>query len=175
MRRAVLMTIALGVLIAVWFWGRSVGEERERHNLWSQRERAFPDLLLPQPAQFPEIARDLLRRRMLRHGEETQALLAAVLRLDHPKVQEYAAEIASEPRIARPFRDGEDVLNDVLPERFFELQQQLSNTAGELSEIARTHDDAKVARAFSDVVGTCVECHSVYLFDTPTTSAQTLR
>ncbi len=118
---------------------------------------------LEAPTYLSPIARQLLKQRMKRHGNDMLAMLRSVLLLDHDTTQRLASELAAEPRLTRPIAGGADDLNAALPERFFVLQDELRSRALDLAAAAQKSDDVKLAARLGEVTATCVSCHSVYL------------
>ena len=125
------------------------------------------DLVLATPDYLPKIARELLRKRMERHGRDQSRLVLAVTLLQRDVVKSIAGDIAAEPRIVRPLSEGRDDLNAALPERFFVFQDALRLRAKELVAAASTKDDVGLAKSFGQMVEICVSCHSVYLNPEP--------
>lgn len=119
------------------------------------------------PSYLSPIARQLLKRRMARHGHDMLTLVQSVLLLDHATTQRLASEFAAEPRLTRPIAGGEDDLNAALPERFFVLQDELRSRALSLAEAAKKTDDAALASRLGELTQTCVSCHSTYLEPPP--------
>lgn len=113
-----------------------------------------------------ELARQLLRRRMERHGRDLNQLATGVVLLRREVVVAIAQTISTEPRITRPLPDTRDELNGALPERFFVLQDEVRERAKALAEAAKNRDDAAVAEAYARTIQTCVACHVSFL--TPT-------
>ena len=109
------------------------------------------------------LARQVLHNRMKRHGHDQSQLVLAVTLLQRDLVKSIATDMAAEPRLVRPLADGRDELNSALPERFFVLQDALRLRAKDLAIAAEKKDDAALARAFGQLVETCVSCHSAYL------------
>lgn len=122
---------------------------------------------LEAPSYLSPIARQLLKRRMARHGHDMLTLVQSVLLLDHATTQRLASEFAAEPRLTRPIAGGEDDLNAALPERFFVLQDELRSRALSLAEAAKKTDDAALASRLGELTQTCVSCHSTYLEPPP--------
>lgn len=118
------------------------------------------------PPILNELARQLLRRRMERHGRDLNQLTNGVVLLRRDVVLAIAQTISSEPRITRPLPDTRDELNSALPERFFVLQDELRERAKALAEAAKNRDDGAVAEAYGRTIQTCVTCHVSFL--TPT-------
>jgi hypothetical protein len=115
------------------------------------------------PPALPELARQLLRRRMERHGKDAPVLWTAVTLLQRDVVAELATNIASEPRLVRPTFGHTDELNTQLPERFFVLQDVVRDRAKALAQAARGGSDEELAQAFGRLAETCVACHSAFL------------
>src|SRR4051794_19641108 len=84
-------------------------------------------------AELSQVARQLLRERMVRHGKTMTDLVQAVIVLDYAATARLAAEIAEEPRLARPLSPND--LNASVPDKFFELQDELHQRASTLSEV----------------------------------------
>lgn len=110
-----------------------------------------------------ELARQLLRRRMERHGRDLNQLATGVVLLRREVVLAIAQTISTEPRITRPLPDTRDELNGALPERFFVLQDEVRERAKALAEAAKSRDDAAVAEAYGRTIQTCVACHVSFL------------
>lgn len=123
------------------------------------------DLVLATPDYLSALARQLLKKRMERHGRDLSRLVVGVTLLQREVVKELAGDIASEPRIVRPLAEGRDELNSALPERFFVLQDGLRMRAKELADAALKKDDVALAQSFGKLVEICVGCHSAYLTD----------
>jgi hypothetical protein len=113
--------------------------------------------------ELSELARQLLRRRMERHGKELSQLLMAVVLLRREVVEPLARDVAAEPRIVRPLPGDQDELNAALPERFFVLQDELRARAKELAEASKTKKDKELAEALARLTQVCVSCHSAFL------------
>jgi hypothetical protein len=112
---------------------------------------------------LPPMARDMLAPRMKDHAVDMDSLVNAVIRLDRRTTASVAEKLANDDRLARPVGKDDATLNSIVPPKFFELQDQLRVSARELAEVARGHDDRKLAKSFSDVTTTCIACHSLYL------------
>lgn len=122
---------------------------------------------LGRPEYLSDLARQILRRRMERHGRDMIHLMTGVVLLRREVVQTLANDLAREPRITRPLPDSRDELNASLPERFFVLQDELRDRARALEAAARGPDDAPLAEAFAHLTQTCVACHSTFLAPAP--------
>jgi cytochrome c556 len=115
--------------------------------------------------RLPALARSTLKKEMSRHGKDAEALLAAVLDLDHERAAAIADRIATEPRIARV--SGADTANALFPPEFFDYQDELRAASQQLAVTARSGDDVELANAFSRLTKTCVSCHSTFLRMSP--------
>src|SRR6266545_2558750 len=113
---------------------------------------------------LPAVVRDVLRQRMERHADSMEGLLRSSLLLQYELIVERSEGVMSEPRIARP-REGDerDLINHVLPARFFDLQEELHRQADELLRAAERRDDEGIAGAYGHLAGTCIRCHALYL------------
>jgi cytochrome c556 len=118
---------------------------------------------LPAPAHLPQAARNLLAERMQRHGAAMTDMVWAALFLDYESATDIAQEIAGEPRLARPLSRDASELNAVLPEAFFELQDELATRAAALAEVAPRRDPAALSAALGQLTDTCMRCHATYL------------
>jgi hypothetical protein len=116
---------------------------------------------LADPSGIPEAARQVLRTKMGRHDFQMRAVLSRVVLLDDDGIARAAGEIYDEPALARPV--GGDELNQLLPERFFQLQDELKAHAKKLVIASQAHNRAAVADEFAGLARTCVSCHDVYL------------
>ena len=125
---------------------------------------------LEAPSYLSPLARQLLKQRMKRHGQDMLSLVQSVLFLDRESTQRLASEVAREPRLTRPIAGGADDVNAALPERFFVLQDELRSRALDLQTAAQNPDDAQLALRLGEMTQTCVSCHSTYL--QPTARAQ---
>ena len=122
---------------------------------------------LAAPASIPEMARQALRTKMVRHGVQMEALVSRVVMLDDDGVARAAGEIFDEPALARPVAGDE--LNGLLPARFFALQDELKARSRRLVAASTSRDHAAIADEFGALAKSCVSCHEVYLHgDTPT-------
>jgi hypothetical protein len=126
--------------------------------IWAQTP-----LDLHTPEYLPERAREMLRDRMARHGEDMMTLMAALLMLNYETAQEIALGISREPKLSRPGPQEKDTLNALLPRRFFDLQDLLVTRAKAVANAAAAADDARVMRAYGQLAETCLACHASYL------------
>mgnify|MGYP001826280504 CR=1 FL=1 len=131
-----------------------------------KQRKVLRKLLRDKP--FPVEARNILNSRMQQHAVHMEKMLWSALVLDYQSVQTSAEAIAAMPKIARPTAGPQDPLNSLLPERFFELQDDLFSNAAALAIAAKDKDDKKIAESFSALGATSMSCHSLYLRIAPT-------
>jgi len=118
---------------------------------------------LKTPDYLSELARQLLRERMGRHGKDVSRLVQAVVLLERDVAKDLAQSMAAEPRITRPTPGTTDELNSALPEQFFVRQDELRERAKALVAAAQGKSDDELAARLGDLMRTCVGCHSAYL------------
>ena len=86
-------------------------------------EKQRPQLERDEP--LPELARDLLRKYMVEHGDSMESLLWSALMLEHQMTEVVVEQILAQPRLSRPNEAAGETLNDWLPAAFYELQDQI--------------------------------------------------
>jgi hypothetical protein len=118
---------------------------------------------LAAPSHIPPAMRAVLKTRMARHGEQMRELVARLVVLDHDGAAGVAGAIYDEPTVARPLVPDE--LNQLLPERFFALQDELKLQTRKVVAAAARKDAGKLAEEFGTLTKTCVLCHSAYLYE----------
>ena len=112
-------------------------------------------------------ARALISDRMQHHGQAMSDIVWSVLFLDFEAAADIADEIAQEPKLARPVRREANELNSLLPDQFFDLQDELAVRAEQLATAARAEEPEAISEALGALSSTCVRCHSAYLRDPP--------
>jgi len=117
---------------------------------------------LKTPGYLPTAARELLGKRMETHGINVMRLSISAILLDYDDVSEAAKNIVAELGV-KHVRNSADVLDAALPQRFFDLQNQLRSRAQTLAEVAQKRSAPDMSAAYSRVTETCIACHSVYL------------
>ncbi len=115
------------------------------------------------PSHLPQSARRLLRQRMHRHGEAMNELMWAILYLDYERAEALGAEIAQEPRLARPLLRDATELNSMLPEAFFIAQDALAQQAAQVAAVAPDQDAKALSEAAGGLIDACLSCHAAYL------------
>jgi hypothetical protein len=126
---------------------------------------ARPQPKLHAPDWLPVQAREMLASRMQRHGEEMMYLTAMVLTVNYEGAAHLAQHIAEEPRIPRPTSGEQGTISQLLPERFFQLQDELNERAKSMAAAAREQEEGKMIAAYSRLTETCVSCHVLYMRD----------
>jgi hypothetical protein len=124
---------------------------------------------LQEPAHIPAAARQVLRHRMDRHGDEMRELVLRVVLMDDDAAARIAGEIYDEPMLARPI--GGDELNGLLPDRFFVLQDELKARSRHLVEALARKDRPAIGEQFGALAKSCVACHEAYLHELPAHAA----
>lgn len=124
-------------------------------------------LELREPEWLPPAGREMLAARMHRHAEDMMFLVASVILLNHDVAAQLSDGLASEPRLARPAAGERDTLNALLPDRFFELDDELRERSRSVAVAAKLKDDTRLAQAYGQLVETCMSCHAVYLQGRP--------
>jgi cytochrome c556 len=119
---------------------------------------------LPTPDYLPELARDLLRKKMERHGKDAKDLMFGVTLLQYDLARTAAQSISAEPRLVRPTTESSDTeLNRLLPERFFVLQDEARKQAQSVAAAAERRDTQALAQSYGRLMETCISCHAAYL------------
>ncbi len=106
-------------------------------------------------------ARTYLDRRMRDHGETATDLLFSVVLLDYDGSARIATRIASDTEQTPAYVEGEALLRREFPETFFDLEATLKADALRLVTAAAQSDAEAMAREYSTMVNSCVECHSL--------------
>ena len=109
-----------------------------------------------------EKTRDYLGKRMRDHGRTATDLLFAVVLMDHEGTERIAKRIAEGPPKGAYYDEGEARLHEVFPETFFEMEETLSTAALTLASAAAAEDSDGVSQHYSQIVETCVECHTLF-------------
>lgn len=124
-----------------------------------------PKARLKEPDYLPPLARQLLRTRMERHGDDMLQLVMAVTLLQKERAKQLANDIANEPRLTRPVAGGEGDLNAALPNQVFVLQDELRSRAKDVAAAAGKPglSNQALAKALGRMTETCVACHSTFL------------
>ena len=120
-----------------------------------------PERLQP-PEHLSGTARLVLRNRMASHARDMGDLTSAIMLLQYDRIRDRADAVAADASWARPLTQDATELNSALPERFFELQDQLRIQARALSGAAEQMKALAVADAYGRLSETCVSCHAVY-------------
>jgi cytochrome c556 len=117
---------------------------------------------LEPPEDLSNTARAILRSRMASHARDMGDLMSAVMILDYPTIRERASRISADASLARPLSADATELNAALPERFFDLQDELKVRATALGAASARNDAFQVADAYGKLSETCVSCHASY-------------
>ena len=110
-------------------------------------------------AALPGAARTALTAQMHAHPRGMTDLMMQVALLDYPGATATARALLAEPPVARPA--GAEA--GQLPERFFQLQDELRAHLQEAAAAATARDANALAEAYGAAARTCVRCHDAYL------------
>jgi hypothetical protein len=130
------------------------------------RAVAPPSRLVP-PEHLPEGARIILRNLMASHARNMSHLVSAIMTLDYPAIREGADSVASDASLSRPLTGDATELNALLPEKFFQYQDDLRGQARALAQAATRHSALEVAASYGALAQTCVQCHAAYRASAP--------
>lgn len=160
-----------------WIWAAGLGTTAAAVAMawatWNPARAAATHAKESHANQIPPTARAVLHERMVRHGEDADALLHAAIRLDRPAVKGATARILSEPWLARPTGSATPgQLNAELPPRFYDLQDQLRRHTYAAGTAADAMDDHALAKEVGQLTTTCIECHANYLGAPPNPPAE---
>lgn len=106
-------------------------------------------------------ARTRLSERMQDHGTTATDLLFSVVLLDYDGTSRIARRIADGPEQTPDFAETDALLRSEFPETFFDLEATLREDALRLVTAAEANDADLVAKEYSTMVNSCVECHSL--------------
>jgi hypothetical protein len=110
-------------------------------------------------ADLSPAVRELLRGGMERHGDSMRDLLSSSLTLQYGLLAQRARWMSAERKIPRPPPAEDDHALD----RFFDMQDDLYRDVAALASASEREDDEAIARAYGQLAGTCIRCHSLYL------------
>jgi len=120
----------------------------------SPPERATP------PIELSPTVRALLKSRMASHARDMGEMVAAIMILDYPKIEQHADAIVGDVTLSRPTTNDATELNSSLPEVFFERQDALRVEARALARDAHAQDARRVAADYGHLSEACVRCHA---------------
>jgi cytochrome c556 len=99
---------------------------------------------------------------MANHTKDMTDLVSAIMVLDYPTIADRAKAVAADANLARPLGGDATELNTLLPDKFFQYQDDLRKNAGVLAAAAERMDALQVADAYGHLSESCVRCHAVY-------------
>jgi hypothetical protein len=120
---------------------------------------------MPSRPQLPREARELLAGRMERHADQMAMLMFSVVLLNYPAAEALAEEVSREPRLLAPGEGEEGTLASALPARLFTLEEAFARQARTVRDAARAQDEDALVKGFGALTGTCVACHSAFLYE----------
>jgi hypothetical protein len=144
--------------------GRAAPQAKDKDKGEKKRAPA-PAPGLDPPERLSPLLRELLHKRMERHGADMSQLVSQVVLLRYDAIVPLSEHIVREPQLARPLPGEMDQLNAQLPSRFFTFQEELRERARQLTDAARARDDKALAGAFGRLTESCVACHAAYRSD----------
>jgi hypothetical protein len=92
---------------------------------------------------------------MMHHGDEMENLFWSVLTLDYEYAQLVALQMIQDP--------PDPELTDRLPREFIDLHDAMFQSAEAVASAASAADAGRLGTAFSQLSGTCVRCHDLYM------------
>lgn len=106
------------------------------------------------PGAMSRENRSFLKGKMKHHNKDAKDLAIAVATVNLAEVQRLAQSLANAPRLDRAAGAASQ-----LPDRFFELQDELKTTSQKLADAARATDANAVLGQYKLLVTTCMNCH----------------
>lgn len=110
-----------------------------------------------EPAELSAESRIFLKGKMKLHIKDMRDLSIAVAVINMAEVQRLAQGVANAPRLDRNMGPA-----SLLPERFFDLQDELKKNAQTLSDAGKANDAQASLAAYQQLVSTCVTCHATF-------------
>lgn len=104
-----------------------------------------------------EGSRVFLKSKMKNHIKDMKELSIAVATIRAAEVQRLAQGIANTPRL-----DKNTGAANQLPDRFFELQEELKKNAQALSDAGKDNNMDGMLTGYQNLVSTCMQCHAAF-------------
>ncbi len=101
--------------------------------------------------------RSFLKGKMKSHNKDMRDLTIAVATLRMNEVERFAQGLANEPRLDRSMGTASK-----LPDRFFDVQDQLKKTAQALADAGKADNVTLVVDTFHELMAQCVACHASF-------------
>ncbi len=139
--------------------GSSRSEPPQQRQLTSA---VSPPARLGPPEYLPNMARTVLKTRMVNHARDMGELVSAIMVLDYQSIGLRAGRLADDASWSRPLSGDATELNSLLPEKFFVHQDELRKNARALSTAAASSKAIAVADAYGRLAESCVHCHATY-------------
>lgn len=154
-----LRSVVLTGAFAAWFVGACATAPAPPQQ--TQLGKAMsPPARATDPIYLSPTVRDLLRTRMASHTRDMGEMVAAIMILDYPRIEERARVVVGDVSLSRPITGDATELNAGLPESFFERQDALRAEARDLAEDAHARDARRVAADYGHLSEACVRCHA---------------
>lgn len=107
-----------------------------------------------EPETLTEASRVFLKLKMKNHVKDMKELSIAVAIMKMSEVQRLAQGVANAPRLDPAVGPAAQ-----LPNRFFELQNELKKNAQALSDAGKAGDATTVLDEYKTLITTCTTCH----------------
>ncbi len=111
---------------------------------------------------LPHAVRPATKAAMSRHGEHASALTVSIALGSYDQTLEHVDALLSEPRPATPPPGDTSTLNELLPARYFELDDRFRSALQRLKRAAQDHDDDRSIAELGSVVRACRACHRAF-------------
>lgn len=110
-----------------------------------------------EPHELSAENKTFLKGKMKNHIKDMKELSIAVAILKASEVQRLAQGIANAPRLDKSLGPASQ-----LPDRFFELQDELKKNAQAVSDAGKANDMNAMLSTYQELIGTCVTCHASF-------------
>jgi hypothetical protein len=110
-----------------------------------------------EPETLSTESKAFLKGKMKSHIKDMKDLSIAVAILKAAEVQRLAQGIANAPRLDKSMGESSK-----LPDRFFELQDELKKNAQAVSDAGKANDTNAMLSTYQELIGTCVSCHASF-------------
>lgn len=109
------------------------------------------------PENVSDASRALLKSKMKNHIKDMKELSIAVATIQAAEVQRLAQGIANAGRLDKNTSGANQ-----LPERFFELQDELKKNAQALADAGKANTMDAMLSNYQELVSTCMQCHAAF-------------
>jgi hypothetical protein len=109
------------------------------------------------PENVSEGSRAFLKSKMKNHIKDMKELSIAVATIQAAEVQRLAQGVANTARLDRSTGPANQ-----LPERFFELQDELKKNGQALADAGKANSMDGMLTNYQNLVSTCMQCHAAF-------------